>query len=125
MPCFARDIGNPRNTYPKLLSTAPESTKKLVRPLQMLCGTAIGLEVSFSGGAETSFDSLVTQYTSVSGGVRIFGFDIGLDSSQVSSDTKTTHLGSWDKGSSTFTVKPTAQAGVCNLLGVLGEKINV
>lgn len=115
------DIGNPRSTYPNLLPGAPSQVKDLVRPLQILCGTAIGLEMTFSGGAEKQFDELHEQYESLEGGVRIFGFNVSL--ARNTSDISATHSGSWDRTNGRFVVKPVDGAGWCTLLGVLGEKL--
>jgi hypothetical protein len=91
--------------------------------VQLICGTAIGLEISFSGGAEKEFDSLFTHYQSTNGGLRIFGFDIGLGGSKTSSDSSATHIGHWESNSGSFVVKPVDGAGWCTLLGVVGEKL--
>ena len=110
-------------TYPNLLDGAPKQVRNLVRPIQILCGSAIGLEVTFSGSAKESFDSLHETYTKTDGGVRIFGFNVGL--SRQTSDVSATHEGTWDRQSGHLSVKPVDGAGWCTLLGVLGEKLTI
>jgi hypothetical protein len=90
--------------------------------VQILCGTAIGLEVKFSGNTLSTFDSMYTHFQQTGAGLRIFGINIGIGT-QTTSDTAVTHQATWDGNSGTLSVKPVDAAGWCTLLGVLGEKL--
>ncbi|KAJ9655022.1 hypothetical protein H2201_008893 [Coniosporium apollinis] len=117
------NIGDPKATYEKLKPGTDPAIAELVRPTQLVCASGVGFKISFGGGLETQFDERIKKYEKEEGSVRIFGFNINVGHKKAS--TKTTHVGTWDRASSTFTINPTDQVGFCTLLGVIGEKITV
>ncbi|KAJ9641325.1 hypothetical protein H2199_005295 [Coniosporium tulheliwenetii] len=120
---MSKNIGDPKATYEKLKPGTDPAIAELVRPTQLVCASGVGFKISFGGGLETQFDERIKKYEKEEGSVRIFGFNINVGHKKAS--TKTTHVGTWDRASSTFTINPTDQVGFCTLLGVIGEKITV
>ncbi|KAJ8117457.1 hypothetical protein OPT61_g1351 [Boeremia exigua] len=116
------NISDPRGNYPNLKLGAPQSAKMLVLPNQLVLVSKLGYDVHFDGSIKDEFDKKVSNVKKVNGYVRIFGIPVSVGA-QGSFETTTTHTGSWDGTTGTFSVKPTADAGYATVLAVVGEKV--
>ena len=120
----ARNIGDPKNSYPKLKSDAPDSVKVLVRPAHMILVSKLGYKVKLGARMASEFDRKITDVKIGGGHVSIFGIPINISGNATMSTETTTHVGKWDNASQEFTVEATADGGFASVIAIVGEKIS-
>ncbi|KAI1122869.1 hypothetical protein F5Y10DRAFT_253008 [Nemania abortiva] len=115
------DVPGYRRLFPNVSDDLPKRAEKTVKPISMICASGVKYTIKFENEARETFDGEYEKVRKASGRLSIFGIDVGV-SYAPNKDKDGTHKASYDKDKGELTVEPTAYAGTCTLLAMIGVK---